>query len=259
MGANISTVVNRAVSTIDTASKASCKNFQQVDQSIKGINVKLVGASCGDITIANKAAMSADCNLDQLASALASASMELSVQQSNGLALPGSVNISTAVADRTQVIKQRLEQDCGSNQLIKQTIEGATVELYPDPINGTQASCKSLSIINDSNLTTQCAIKSISSALAKLEDKIKVEQSNAISPWALLAIFVPLLIFIGVLYFIFRKKPTGPGGPPRKMPPPGRKGAPPLGQAPKPPTSSFIPSGDTLRGAADFARSLRRK
>lgn len=211
MGGNLSTVKNKAISTIESSSKASCKNYQQVDQEMKNVNVELIGADCGPIFIGNRAVMQADCDMDQFASALAEASMDLEISQAAGLTLPGTFNISSTQSEREQAIRQQLEIDCGNEQKIKQKTANINVTLRPDPIGGTPASCKSLDIINEAELTTACVIKSVSDVIAKVEDKIAIKQTNEVSPLALLLLMIPLIIVGVILYYVFRAQKKKPG------------------------------------------------
>lgn len=248
MGANASYVQNKVVQTIENVTKTSCQNRAAVDQTIEGIRINMSkGAKCGDITFSNEASLMADCNMENYAKALAAQSMELTVAQSNSFALPGTFNVSMTQQERESAIKQILEQKCGNEQAVKQTLRNITVTLE-DP----DTACTALRFANNANLTAQCVSSVVLSALTENKDKVTVTQSNEISPFAILAIMVPILIFFGVIYFVFRKKPQPVTGVPRK----GAMKRP-AGPAPQRPTSSLSGISNTLGGLADTATKLK--
>lgn len=248
MGGNFSTNVSKVVQTIENVTKTSCQNRMTSDQDISGIRVNLSkGAKCGDITFSNEASLMGDCNMDNFAKALAAQSMELTVANSAGLTLPGTFNVSMTQQQRESAIKQILEQKCGNEQAVKQTLRNISVTIE-DP--GT--SCATLKFANNANLTSQCISAVILDAISENKDKVAVTQTNEVSPLALLAILVPILIFFGVIYFVFRKKPQPVTGVPRK----GAMKRP-AGPAPQRPTSSLSGISNTLGGLADTATKLK--
>lgn len=197
MGTQISTQVNKVMQTIENTSRTSCKSQSLIDQSIQGLNVDFSNAKCGDIVISNKAKAGSVCDLGAMAASLAQASMELNTQQTQGLGLPG-ISISTSVADRTNIMKQILESSCGSEQAIKQQINNVTFRF------GEGASCNSLKFINDADVTTQCVAKVAAEALSKSQDVIKTTQTNDIGLLFPLLILGGILLFVGILYGIYK-------------------------------------------------------
>lgn len=217
MGANVSATYDKALSVIKNTASTSCTNFMATDQEISGIQLNFRGSRCGDIDFTNRATLVSNCNMSAIAQALAESSMQLTKTQAAGLTLPLTFNVSLDVADRTKIIEQELVQQCGSEALAKQRIRNVSLSFDEN------SSCDNIRFLNDASITTQCVAAVVADAVSSQKDTTNIAQTNAISPWALLAIFVPILIFIGVLYFLFRSKPAGPPG---KKVPPSKKGVP---------------------------------
>lgn len=247
MGSNLSVTQSKVLQAIENVTKTSCKNRQSVDQDISNLRVELSGAArCGNIEITNEASLMADCNMENFAKALAAQSMELTVNQTAGLTLPLSFNVSMSQQERESVIKQILEQECGNEQAVKQKLKNNVVTV------SDQAACDAIRIANTANLTAQCVTKTVLDALTENKDVVKVTQVAEVSMWAILAIMVPILIFFGVLYFVFRKKPQPVAGVPRK----GAMKRPP-GPAPTPASRGLSGISQTLGGLADTATKLK--
>jgi len=202
--------MSKMMAVVENSTKSSCKNRQAVDQEIEGIRVSFKGSKCKDILVSNRATLMGDCKMDSIAQALAQQTMELTKEQAAGLTLPGTFNISMDMQERTNIIKQHLEQECGSEQAVKQKLKNQVFEFE-------NSDCGTLQFVNDANLTAQCVSKVVQDALSKQKDVIDIKQTNEVSPWAILAIMIPLLIIVGVVFFIFRSRQQQK--PPMKRPP----------------------------------------
>jgi hypothetical protein len=150
MGVNASTQKQRLTSIIQNQSKATCKTRQGATQEIKGLNISLQDSNCKDIQVLNRAKLASQCDIGAMASALAQASMELSADQTATLGL--GLNVNTSEQDRTSIIKQKIEAECGTDQQVKQTIEDAVISLKG-------SSCDKLKVMNDLDATSQCVLK----------------------------------------------------------------------------------------------------
>ncbi len=223
MGANVSTQVATATTTLTNVQKVGCKNDAQIDQSIGNINVNLVGAKCGNIEFTNQANINQICDLSGSAQALANSAQQLSAAQKAALSL--SVNVSTGVQENTTTIQQVLEQKCGNAAAINQTIKGANITLQPyvGP-DGTviPASCDVLKFANSASAQNQCILKAVSDALGKTENVQQATQAQeSITGFLTALLAAPLMLLllpaigIGIIIFIIiiarmLRKPEAP-------------------------------------------------
>jgi hypothetical protein len=243
MGGNFSTNMSKMMAVVENSTKASCKPRQAVDQEIDGLRVSFKNSACRNIDIGNRSTLVADCDMSSVAQALAQQTMELTKQQAAGLTLPGTFNISMDMQERTNVIKQHLEQECATEQAVKQKLKNAVFEF-----EGSE--CDTLKIVNQANLTSQCISKVVQDALSKQKDTVSLSQTNEVSPWAILAIMLPILLIVGVVFFVRSRQQQKP---PMKRPPmkAGAKGV--AG------VTSGLPSVEELGKYGQAARKLLKK
>jgi len=190
MGANISTTVDKALSTIENVSKTSCSMNQAVDQSISGISVFMEESQCGDISFTQKAKIIGVCDMGAMAAALAEASTELTKDQVAALGI--GMNVDTTIRDRASIIKQKLEQSCSSESLIKQNISGIVVRLTKG------SSCDTLKFIQDADLTTQCTIKVVMDSLDSDEFKGSFKQTVSFFAGFGIGKIILILVLLGI-------------------------------------------------------------
>lgn len=206
MGANVSTSVASATSIIKNTQSASCTNASSIIQGIKGLDIQIEGASCGDITVRNTATVQQTCDLSAMASALAEAASQMSAEQKAALSL--SANISTQVQDNKQIIESELNLKCGNESAILQSIEGVkfTVKpyVYVDPVTKktvvVPASCNTATFANEASAQQQCALKMVTDAISKTDTtQTAVQTQESIISGLISGLMLPLLIGGGLL------------------------------------------------------------
>jgi hypothetical protein len=168
---------------------------QAIDQNMT-IRLDLTDTYCPDLTFKQTAKQKGECNMGSIAESLAEASMAMSKEQMIGL--PVGMNVDSSLMERTSVIKQYLEQECGTDQAIRNNMK---IEL-----RGTNLTCKQLQAIQDADQTTQCIINAVTKAVTKdeLEGSSK-QTADLLGPLAgaLTALFTgPVLILGGILLAI---------------------------------------------------------
>lgn len=205
MGVNASTTVDKAVSIIENTSKASCVMKQAVNQNISNIALDLSNTNCDNISFTNRTKMVGTCNLDAVAGALATASTKLSSEQTAALGI--GVNVNTSVRDRTNIIRNIIEQTCSSEQLASQNISGITVK-------GSQLSCKQLQFLNEADITTQCVtaavIKAVNTDAFESASKQTVDFFAGLGKYGLYIVIALAIIFGGRLLLQQRQPSSAP-------------------------------------------------
>lgn len=227
MGGNVSTSRQRALSVIQSASKASCQNKTDVSQKISGIRVELVGANCGAIKIANEAKALSTCNLSQMSTALAEASMGMDKEQ---VAMSGGgFNSDSTVQERASIIQQKLEAACGNDTKVKQEVSDVGVRLIPyyEPATGETipASCDALDILNQADLTSQCVAKQVLQALDRVAQGVRAKQVQKTNWGAIIAIVVVFIVLAIIAYFVLRGFIAAKAPPPQPAAGGGRRTA----------------------------------
>ena len=202
---NINTVAQKAVSTVLLSAQNAVRTTQAIDQT-QNINLDLSNTNCGQLSFINVAKAMSNINLSAIANNLAQQSTQLSDAQTLGLGL--GFNVSATVAEREAIIKQHLENSCGSEQSIKQVLN--------IKVTGSYLNCDQLSAINNADLSTQCVVAAVMGAVTN-ENFIKAsEQKNDILGPLVKLLSAPIMIigaiilfFAGlVLLFRFFKKPA---------------------------------------------------
>jgi hypothetical protein len=202
MGANVSTQIQSATQIIDNESFSKCTNSNTVQQSMKGLNIELIGARCGDVAIQNKTKVNQKCDMGSIASALATASMNLNSEQTSTLGL--AINVDTSVQDRSSIIKNKIEMECGNNSSIQQNIENVKLVMKPYEDSSGRVylpDCNTIKIINDADATSQCIMKLAIDALDKSDMSKKSRQTVNFPLGFGIGIIFILLLVIGVFMF----------------------------------------------------------
>lgn len=197
---NVSSTVQSVMSTVQNTAKTSCGNTVGIKQDLS-VMLDLEDVNCPNLIFGNRARSASTCNLGAIADSLASASVNLSKEQTAGLGL--GLNVNSSVLDRKTVIQQLLEQKCGNMTAIEQT---NSVKL-----RGKNLTCEQLSAFNEADATQQCVINTVMQVVNKQADAESVKQKTDIlgGLTALLAsgpllILGAVLLGFGLLYLLLR-------------------------------------------------------
>lgn len=200
MGANVSTTVDKATNIVENVTKTSCEMRQAVDQSIENIRLDLTDTSCDNLSFTNRVKLVGTCNLDAVASALAEASADLTAEQTTALGI--GINVNSTVRDRTNIIRNIIEQRCSSEQLAAQSIKGVT-------IIGRNLSCNQLQFLNEADVTTQCVMTAVMDAVTndnfKAASKQTVDWFSGLSKYGLYIVLILGIVFGGRLLLSARQ------------------------------------------------------
>jgi len=206
MGINASTQKQKVVSILENNAKANCKTSQNVQQTIQGLSISLVDSNCKDINVQNRAKVASQCELGAMASALAKASMDLSADQTATLGL--GMNINTSEQERQSIIKNKIEANCGSDQNVKQTIEGQTISLKG-------STCNDINVMNDLDATSQCVLKlafdAVDQSAAKGSTKQVVKFPLGLSIGLGLGV-VGIVVIAVIIFMVVKGKKKGEQG-----------------------------------------------
>lgn len=204
MGANVSTTVDRAATTIENVSRSACTMSQAVNQNISNIDLDFTDTRCPNLRFENRVKMVGTCDMDAMAEALAQASTALTKEQTAALGI--GINVETSVRDRATNIRRELEQNCNSEQQANQTIQGIK-------IRAKNFQCDQLQFLNDADVTTQCVMATVTKALTsdefELASKQKVDWLSSFGRiWIIIAILIGVAAVARLLLARQEQAPT---------------------------------------------------
>jgi hypothetical protein len=163
---NVSTTTQKLQNEIINTMKSSCKNSHDVNQEISGVNIE--ASKCKNIDITNTSTTSATCDMAQTSESLAEAYNQASSQQKSQLNL---INADNKEQTITNIIKNKLNTECGSTNQIKQRINNNTIKVI---------GCDNLNLANKSNIQTQCVLQTLSQSINKIDNKAETTQGGDI-------------------------------------------------------------------------------
>ncbi|VVU95155.1 Lipid membrane protein of large eukaryotic DNA viruses [seawater metagenome] len=163
---NVTSTTQNLTNEILNSMTANCKNSRTIDQEISGLNIE--ADNCKNVIVSNKTTVTADCNMSQAANLLAEAYNKASTAQKSQLNL---VNADNNNQDVKNIISSKLNTNCDSEQNAMQSIKNSTIKVD---------NCDNLKIVNDSNVQTQCVLKTMNDSLNKLDNKQENKQGGDI-------------------------------------------------------------------------------
>lgn len=215
---NVQTTISRAATVVDNVTKTSCGPQRQAVNQNMGVNLDLTNTRCSNLSFVNKAVTVSDCNLGAISEALAKETTGMTSEQVAGLGL--GLNVNSSIQDRTAKISNYLEQSCGNETAINQTLNIR--------VRGENLDCNQLQGLNEASATQQC----IMAAVAKQVDTSKFQNASAQKTDILggltgllalgpLFILGAILLGFGMIYLLFRAVFGGRGttSEPQMMPP----------------------------------------
>jgi hypothetical protein len=186
MGANFSTNMIKTVGVVENSTNVACKNRPPNDPTIQGIGVSFKGSRCSDIMVSNRNNVIGDCDINYIAQRLAEQTMDLTKEQASSIAFPGTFNVGMNMDERANIFKKYLEQECGSEQAVKQKITNQVFRF-----DGSD--CDTLKFVNDGTFTAQCISKVVQDTLAKQQDIVQIVQSQSVSQPSLVQSSLPII------------------------------------------------------------------
>ena len=191
--------MREAVDIVENTTKQACEQRLATDQSINA-RLDLTDTYCPNLQFINRAKLTSQCNMDQVADALAKASTKLNKEQTAGLGL--NLNVDSSVDKRRNEIKNFLESRCGNEGLVKQSLAL--------DIKGKNLRCDQLQAINDADITTQCIANSVMRTLSTNEfeqaSKQKTDILGGLTAFLTAPIWIMggIILAIGLLFLVFR-------------------------------------------------------
>ncbi len=163
---NVTSTSQKITNELLNTMNANCKNSMNINQEISGL--KILATDCKNVIIQNSSTSSANCDMSQAAELLAEAYNEASSEQKSQLNL---INADNKDQDVEAIIKNKLNTDCDSEQSAIQSIKNSTIDVK---------NCENMNIINDSNVQTQCVLKTFNQSMNKIDNKGKTKQGGDI-------------------------------------------------------------------------------
>ena len=200
MGASASTSVTEIQKTTDTQVKTSCAPSVHVDQTISGININASGFGC-PINITNKAVASADCRMSTMIDVLARLAQENQTQATAGFGIA----VSTDINKTKTLIKNKIEQSCGSQTDIKQNINNLSYNLS----NATGDKCGAFTMANEADAKANCVMGVIAKVVDDQTSKIKTTSEgmnlgNLFGTGGSITMIVILIVLLVGAYFAYK-------------------------------------------------------
>jgi hypothetical protein len=209
MGANVSTSIQDTLTQLETSLKANCTPRSDIIQQVENVDISLGGnARCSTISVGNRGAAYATCNLDSAIDNLAEQASKLTTSQKAGLGL----NVSTDIQNNKSIIRNEINNKCGSTASVDQSIKGIRFTIRDN------AQCDSVKFMNEADATSTCVMGLVNTNASKILQEAENTQAGwdplsfLTGPVFLILGIIALVILAVVFIFFILPKLGGSGG-----------------------------------------------